>query len=226
MTIESTSYAEIRGEMKPGDVLAFGGKGNFSDLIKFATASVVSHVGVILHTKIPTDTSGRYFNQVIESATIHDYAGVHISRLSDRLKVYDGEIWWLPLSESLRQDNFDQEKFYNFLFQHEGKKYDMYQALQAGADALDSVKLPFGMSGLGYAEEDFSKFFCSELVAAGLEAAGTVGKINASEVTPIDLCRWQIYSGKYYQLKAKEGAEVTKISRYNTADPDNWGFVD
>lgn len=213
MTVEMVDYADIRGEMKPGDVLAFGGKGNFSDLIKFATASAVSHVGTILHTKIPTDTSARYFNQVIESATINDYAGVHISRLSDRLKAYDGEIWWLPLDEGKRDGSFDAEKFYNFLFQHEGKKYDMYQALQAGADMLDSINV-------GYAEEDFGKFFCSELVAAGLEAAGTVGNINASEVTPIDLCRWKIYSGKYYQIKG----DKKPISRYNTADPDNWGF--
>ncbi|MGD8931607.1 MAG: hypothetical protein PVI52_03485, partial [Chromatiales bacterium] len=77
----------------------------------------------------------------------------------------------------------------------------------------------FGIEGPAYNSEDFSKFFCSELVAAGLEMAGAVGAVNASEVTPIDLCRWKIYQGSYYQLK---GSKKKKISRFNTADPANW----
>ncbi|MDH5179541.1 MAG: hypothetical protein OEZ39_02965 [Gammaproteobacteria bacterium] len=218
--VEKAEYQDVRDEMRPGDVIAFSGKGNFSDLIRFATASTVSHVGVILHTKIPTDTHERYFNQIIESATIRNYAGVHISRMSDRLKEYDGEIWWLPLSDEVRNSRFNAVKFYEFLFQAEGKKYDTLQALKAGTDWFDSWKI-FGKGGPGYNEEDFGKFFCSELVAGGLEAAGSVGNINASEVTPIDLCRWNIYSGKYYQLKG----DVTNITRYNTADPNNWGFI-
>lgn len=43
-------YAKFREKMKPGDVIAFGGKGRFSELIKWSTKSVVSHVGVILQT--------------------------------------------------------------------------------------------------------------------------------------------------------------------------------
>ncbi|MCH1922363.1 hypothetical protein L9G15_23440, partial [Shewanella sp. A3A] len=73
--------------------------------------------------------------------------------------------------------------------------------------------------GPTYNKEDFSKFFCSELVAAGLESGGAIGTVNASEVTPIDLCMWQIYSGTYYQLK---GNQTKKIKRYNTASPENW----
>jgi len=62
-------------------------------------------------------------------------------------------------------------------------------------------------------------FFCSELVAAGLEKAGTVGKVNASEVTPIDLCRWNIYANTYFQLK---GQADKQISCCNTLDPVDW----
>ncbi len=84
-------------------------------------------------------------------------------------------------------------------------------------DALD--KLPIGMHGPTYNKEDFNKFFCSELIAAGLEKAGATGSVNASEVTPIDLCRWCIYQDKYYQLK---GDPSKKISRFNTASPAAW----
>jgi hypothetical protein len=85
-------------------------------------------------------------------------------------------------------------------------------------DALD--KLPFGLHSPTLNREDFSKFFCSELVAAAFERAGvTKVPINASEVTPIDLCRWRIYQGSYYQLK---GDPSKRISRFNTASPSDW----
>ena len=75
------------------------------------------------------------------------------------------------------------------------------------------------MHGPAYNREDFSKFFCSELVSAGLEVAGSVGNVNSSEVTPIDLCRWSIYEDSYYQLK---GESSKRISRFNTASPSDW----
>ncbi|MDQ7075612.1 MAG: hypothetical protein Q9O24_10785 [Gammaproteobacteria bacterium] len=218
MPVEQMLYTDARKLMQPGDVIAFGGKGHFSEIIKMATFSSVSHVGTILQTKIPEDDSGRFFNQIIESATIRGFSGVSVSRLSDRLDEYEGEIWWLPLSAELRQQRFKQKAFFDFLFKQakEKKPYDMPQAIGSAIDALDN--LPFDIKGPGYNREDFSKFFCSELVAAGLEVAGATGSINASEVTPIDLCRWNIYQDTYYQLKG----ESKVISRFNRASPSDW----
>jgi hypothetical protein len=221
VTVQKITYEEARKNMKPGDVIAFGGKSRFSELIKFATFSDVSHVGVILQTKITDDETGRFFNQIIESTSLNGFNGVNISRFSDRLDTYDGELWWLPINDDIRRNRFDQKAFYDFLFNQakDRKPYDMPQAIKSALDALD--ELPFGIEGPGYNGEDFSKFFCSELVAAGLEKAGSVGTVNASEVTPIDLCRWKIYQGSYYLLK---GNEEKKISRFNTADPANWNL--
>lgn len=219
MSVEQISYSDARKIMKPGDVIAFGGKGHFSEIIKFATFSDVSHVGVILQTKIPEDDTDRFFNQIIESTSLHGFNGVNVSRFSDRLNTYEGDLWWLPLKKDLRKKSFDQKKFYDFLFNQAKlrKPYDTPQAINSVIDALDN--LPFGLHGPGYNREDFSKFFCSELVAAGLEIAGALGDVNASEVTPIDLCRWKIYEPKYYQLK---GDRNKKISRFNTASPADW----
>ncbi len=212
------SYTEVRERMRPGDVIAFGGKGNSSDIIKFATFSNVSHVAVILQTKALNDKTGRFFNEIIESTTLNGATGVRTTRLSDCLNIYEGEIWWLPLAERVRAGCFDEENFYNFLFQQRGRKYDLPQAVKAGIDLLD--RLPFsGNDGPTLNKEDFSKFFCSELVAAAFELAGVTGPINASEVTPIDLCRWRIYQGSYYQLK---GDPQKRISRFNTASPADW----
>ena len=219
MAIEQISYEDARPKMKAGDVIAFGGKGHFSEIIKFATFSGVSHVGTILQTNVTNDNTKRFFNQIIESTSLNGFNGVNISRFSDRLETYEGELWWLPLKKSIRKNKFKQKKFFDFLFDqaNERIKYDMPQAIKSALDLLDS--LPFDLHGPSYAKEDFSKFFCSELVAAGLEKAEAVGSINASEVTPIDLCRWKIFQGTYYQLK---GDPKKIISRFNTASPSDW----
>ena len=212
------SYSEARKRMKPGDVIAFGGKGHFSEIIKFATFSDVSHVGVILQTRVPEADPDKFFNQIIESTSLNGFNGVNISRFSDRLNTYKGELWWLPLSDETRE-KMDNKKFYEFLFNQakERKPYDLPQAIKSAIDIFDD--LPFGLHGAGYNREDFSKFFCSELVAAGLEVSGAVGTVNASEVTPVDLCRWKIYKSDYYRLS---GAHNKGISRFNTASPKDW----
>lgn len=219
MSANQISYDEARKLMKPGDVIAFGGKGHFSEIIKFATFSSVSHVGVILQTKITEDDTDRFFNQIIESTSLNGFNGVNISRFSDRLNTYEGELWWLPLSDHIRTA-LDNKKFYNFLFNQakDKKPYDMPQAIKSAVDTLDN--LPFDIHGPTFNKEDFSKFFCSELVAAGLEISGAINSVNASEVTPIDLCRWNIYQNNYYQLK---GESSKRISRFNSISPTNWG---
>jgi hypothetical protein len=72
---------------------------------------------------------------------------------------------------------------------------------------------------LTHSKEDISRFFCSELVAAGLEAGGAIENLNCSEVTPMDLCTFSIYQGTYYQLK---GARKL-IEGYNRVDPEGFG---
>ncbi|TNE67564.1 MAG: hypothetical protein EP335_01280 [Alphaproteobacteria bacterium] len=219
MTPIPISYADARPRMKPGDVIAFSGKGHFSEIIKLATLSDVSHVGVILQTQMVGDDEDRFFNQIIESATVRGFSGVSASRLSERLADYDGNIWWLPIRMNLKVEIEKYKAFYNFLFKQAAlrKPYDLPQALLSAVDILEHTALEDDMPG--YNREDFEKFFCSELVAAGLEVAGVVPRINASEVTPIDLCRWNIYEQDYYVLK---GEGQPKISRFNRLDPGLW----
>ena len=212
------SYEEARSKMRAGDVIAFGGSNFMSALIKGFSFSQVSHVGVILQTKVLNDPQDRFLNQLIESTSDGDFFGVQINRMSERM-AYDGEIWWLPLSEASRE-NFDQVAFYDFLLDKKGHAFDVKQALQSAFDTTD--ELPFGLHGPAYAEEDFAKFFCSELVAAGLARAGVTScPVNSAEVTPIDLCRWKIFTGDYYQLK---GDGKKSISRFNTLDPCDWNY--
>ncbi|MFA5203188.1 MAG: hypothetical protein WC708_02190 [Lentisphaeria bacterium] len=217
MKLSKAIYQNVRDQMQPGDVIAFSGKGQFSEVIKWATRSGVSHVGVILQSQLLIEDKPQegFFNQIIESTSLNGFSGISISRLSDRLATYDGEIWWLPLSEVCRS-RLNFKKFYDFLLHQEHKPYDTPQAVRSALDALDAVPL---LGKLTYNVEDFSAFFCSELVAAALEAGGVVKSINASEVTPIDLCMFNLYKDKYYQLKGKN----KPIKGFNTTDPEGFG---
>lgn len=214
---KSVLYQDARPIMKAGDVIAFSGKGQFSEIIKWATRAPVSHVGVILQSKlvIDGDLQSGIFNQIIESTSLNGFSGVSISRLSDRLDTYDGEIWWLPLHKD-KADAMDKKKFYDFLIHQNRKKYDTPQAIMSALDYLDKIPIA-GMAT--HNVEDFSRFFCSELVAAALEQAGVISRINASEVTPIDLCAFKIFDEDYYQLKGNR----KEIKGYNSLDPTGWG---
>ena len=217
MGMKQISYKEARKNMKPGDVIAFSGSGDFAEITKFVTRSNVSHIGTILQTKVvDQESSDRYFNQIIES-TKHD--GVEIYRASERINRFDNEVWWLPLDREKREKSFDSDKFFDFLFNQvkENRPYDMLEAVKSAVDILDRYSVKGHKPG--YNNEDFSKFFCSELVAAGLEASGMVPRLNASEVTPSDLCSWNIFEADYYLLK---GNPDRSIKRYNSADPSYW----
>ena len=211
------TYEEARDKMQPGDVMAFSGKGNLSEVIKLFTKSGVSHIGVVYKTKQVNDADPtRYMNTLMESTSLEGFSGVIMTRLSDRIRDYDGNLWWLPLSQTSRS-KLDTTKFFDFLVKQEGKAYDTKQAIKSALDALDDV--PF-LRGATYNKEDLSKFFCSELVTAALEDAGVINNVNSSEVTPIDLCTFNIYDADYYQLK---GAD-TLIKGFNSVKPDGWGY--
>lgn len=172
----SAPYLDVRGAMAPGDVIAFGGKGHFSRLIKWATRSPVSHVAVVIQAR----TVGDKLNWIAESST----GGVKLRRISQAIDTYDGEVWWLKLSEESKQ-RLNTTAFNDFVVSHEGKPYDDLQCW---------------LQPLGVNSEDFDKFFCSELVSAALEAGQVISSINASEVTPIQVCRMAIYGG-LWQVK-------------------------
>jgi hypothetical protein len=214
MSMKYISYEKAWPRMKAGDVIAFGGKSHFSGIIKLAIRAEVSHIGVILQTQVRDNGTGKLFNYIIDATSRQ---GVAISKLDDRLDEYHGDVWWLPLRQGIRNEKFNQDAFYGFLSRQEGKKYDRRQAAGSAIDIFD--QLPFGLRGLGYNKEDFSQFFCSELVAAGLKAGGVIPMlINASEATPIDVCRWNIYESNYYLLKGDPSKE---ISGYNSIAPSN-----
>jgi hypothetical protein len=227
MVWSRATYEEIKQEIRPGDVIAFGGKGGFAGVIKWATVGTVNHVAIVLGSDPPLEgeaDTGSSLPQtqsirIIEATSSLDkFPGVNIRQLEERMDSHQGEVWWLPLSEPIRQ-KLDLGKLDDFLRQQIGKKYDSVQALRSAPDDVEDVPL---LRRLTWNEEDFTRFFCSELVAAGLEAGGGIEHLNCSEVTPMDLCRFAIYQVRYYQLKG----DRRLIEGYNTYDPEGWGELD
>jgi hypothetical protein len=221
MPLITSSYHEIRARMLPGDVVAFSGKNNFSDVIKWATGATVSHVGIVCSVETG---SGDVAVHIMESTFLHrdhttgkSSGGVLRNRLCHHIESYEGHIWWLPLSADARE-RLDLERLARFLMAHQGKGYDVAQAVCSALDALDDTPM------LGAAtrnEEDFARFFCSELAAAALEAGGVIGKINASEVTPIDLCSFSLFAEEYHLLKGGSGS--VEIEGFNSRCPERFG---
>lgn len=201
--IQKVLYEDIRAVMKPGDVIAFSGKGTFSEIIKAKTRSPISHVGIIMRQERDGE---EVRNLLIESTSLDGGGGVSTSFLSEVIDRYDGGVYWLPLKEEMTYDQYTE--FFAFLLDKNGREYDMKQAVLSAVDRLEVL-------GLGRNDECFDKLFCSELAAGALEAAGIVPEINASEVTPADLVAWTLYAPTGFQLKGP----YEDIERYNLETP-------
>lgn len=196
-------YRAVRLEMRTGDPVAFSGTGAFARTTRRVTRSHVAHVGSVVVVKVLGDSKPSRRLILLVEATAH---GVRTNRLSDRLADADENAWWLPIDRRLQ---LDQQALCDFLLKHarERTPYDLRQAIRSAYDRRDP-------EGPCYNPEDFAAVFCSELTAGGLEAGGVVGRVNASEMTPIDVCRLRIYEPTCIRLKGDK-----TISRYNTLDP-------
>ena len=222
MSWSRATHGEIKREIKPGDVIAFGGKGGFAGVIKWATVGTVNHVAIVLEAESPQrgETAHETHGVAIIEATsaLDEFSGVNVRPLEERIEGHEGQVWWLPLNELVRQ-KLNVEKLDDFLRQQIGKEYDSVQALKSAPDEVEDVPL---LRRLTRNPEDYARFFCSELVAAGLKAGGGIERLNASEVTPMDLCRFAIYQARYHQLKG----DRRLIEGYNSHDPEGWGELE
>ncbi len=112
----------------------------------------------------------------------------------------------------------NQDAFFDFMQKQDGKPYDIQQLFGSAIDVTDQHPI---LSRLTYNQENYNRWFCSELVAAGLKSAGVISGVNASETTPIDVCRFDIFENRYVQLKGKN----KMINGFNTQSADNWGQI-
>lgn len=211
MKITQSTYEKIRPLMKPGDIIAFSGKGFVSDAIKRVTGYPISHVGMVMQTRLligGIPQQGK-LNQIVESTTLNETTGlkgVSITRLSERLLHYDGEVYWLPLATNRRKAG-DWKKAFDFLLKQEHVRYDRKSIIHMWLQK----RLPF-LAPL--VQEDPNAFFCSELLVAALLETGILpNNIIPANATPADLCQYAIYQKRIVQI---QGAARGELPLYNT----------
>ncbi|RDV24333.1 hypothetical protein DXV75_14020 [Alteromonas aestuariivivens] len=217
--LEVREYTSVCDYVQPGDIIAFGGYSPFSLWAKLTTLAVVTHVAIVIEPQPEDETGHRFCNRIMEATDYGGKRGVMTNQLSERVSQYDGDIWWLPLSPVARA-RFENNKreFYKFMLRQKNKGYDILQLFGAAVDFLDTTPM---LGQLTFNKQDFSSWFCSELIAEGLRAAGVVRDINASEVTPIDICRFAIFNDTYVQIKG----QWKPITGFNSEQPSGWGLI-
>ena len=199
----SVSYQNIRAKLDTGDVVIFGGQYRMSKMIRLFTRFPASHVALIIR-----EDNRNSFIEASEGDMYPEREGVIISQFSNSIPFYKGDIWIARLNADIRE-RADIEKMKSFLKEQVGKGYDYKNMPKAGFDLLDRI-------GITRSEENLSQMFCSELVAAGLKAAGILPEsINVSEVSPADIIKYKIFEPTYYQIKAFDYKAI-KLPGFNT----------
>jgi len=129
---------KLREQMNPGDVISFEGRALISRLIRMKSAR--SHVASLVNG--PGDY--RIRRLVIEA----DQGEVNTRWLSDKIKEYNGKIWWHPLRPELEEY---RPAISAFLWAHIGTPYDYKDML------WNMFRRP---------ATDPKAFYCSELEGA------------------------------------------------------------
>jgi len=176
-------YLSLRPAIRTGDAIFFEGKGLVSDLICLI-AGGPSHVALVERTddrvRLVESTSQRIGSKWI--------VGVQRTYLSERLRSYDGYIWWAPLqTEKSMCITGHSNKFFAYLDMLHGKSYDFWQVIRKGWELM---RLPRVFP----VKESPRRLFCSELAALAYKYMGVLPEgINASTISPRELASFDLY---------------------------------
>lgn len=192
MEFYRASFDEVKDQIRPGDLFAFGGYETESRLIQLVGRAPISHTALAWQT----GPDGPILMEAVGS-------GVRREPVGRRVEEYNGDVWWIPMSEEARM-YLDVPALQQFLSEQEGKEFDAAQMLPAAIDVLEE--------GATKAREDLTRLFCSELVTAGLRAGGVLD-LNPSETTPRDLVRQGIWGPFYVQLKGRAPKRIPGIGK-------------
>lgn len=156
-------YDALRPVVKTGDLIFFSGRGLTSWLIKRATRSDFSHVGIVVRDPA-------FGVLLVESTTLSKMPdlwtgrrteGVQAVYLSQRIATYQGAVWIARGKRPL--ERAEEERLARVLYELRQRPYERsYWTLARAA-------LPNWLGGNG---PDPSSLFCSELVAIALQAVG------------------------------------------------------
>ena len=178
MNYRASTPTDVAPLVRPGDVVAFSGRGVVSDIVRTATQSHISHIGMVL--------SADPAAQMIESTSLDGFCGVTIGSFLARCSAYSGDVWWYPLS-ALNRAKCRSADLHAWILAQDHKEYDTWGAV---GSALHEHVL-----------QNPNKWFCSELGAAILQHGGVLPPaVDPALVRPCDLLQFPIFADSCYQI--------------------------
>ncbi len=175
-------------EFQTGDLLAFSGTGLFSWVIKVGTLSRISHVAVVLvEDGVPWICESTTLTTSPDGVTGEIKKGVQKHLLKNRVKQYDGEVYYYRLKKEYPEKAQQAIKEWCNK-KHKGTGYDAVQAVISGFDLFDHIP--------DISEEDLEKLFCSEMYAKLTNIAyhawhGYEPIANPSKENPAEVCDYE-----------------------------------
>ncbi len=172
-------------DFRPGDVVGFSGEGGISFAVNILSYGIpwysISHVGILGEHEgellLFESTTLSNLPCVIQGKSVE---GVQAVRLKDRVREYDGKVFWYPLVNPLFAS--DRQHLHQFLIDQIGKPYDLIGALRAGGKIWAWMESHLR-------EADLNFLFCSELVASSLNKVNRLETHNVSSWSPNRLIR-------------------------------------
>ncbi len=168
-----TDYNNIRSKLNTGDIVLFSNRKIYMLLFQKLTNCKWTHVGMVIKSKNP--------DRVLlwESTTNEDLMDVEKQQiasegtqtvfLSQRIKIYKGDIAirQLSIERGRRNDKIVQKDLKKFKKRVKDAKFNksVIKIFKAYANGISKTSFIKG-------QDDLSKFFCSELVAATYKSMG------------------------------------------------------
>jgi len=181
---EST-YRKLRKRfINTGDLVLFSGGGFTSKIIRWATRSKYSHIGIFVRDP---ENDVVYIMESTMMSTTEDIFGnmkngVQISLASQRLSDYDGKSYYRKLTTNRNEEFY--KIFKKFRKEMYPKKYEK-NWWELACSALD-----FGWSAIKERfqnKANINSVFCSEMVAEIYQRWGLIRKsLPSNEFTPAD----------------------------------------
>lgn len=184
-----TALEKLSDMIKPGDAIAFSGKGFNGKVIRWFTASLYSHIAIVMDTERDCTTDGRIAIAEASSDTrLPDFRnefrkpGVQIHDLWNWINAYRdlGQAWWIPLAEPL--SDLGVEKMQDWLWEIHDRQVSYSLRKCIGSWLKINRYLP--SSDSQYA----ARLFCSEMVTKALQIAEAIDhSILSCQQTPHEI---------------------------------------
>ena len=217
MTDKAPTYEKLRAALSTGDIVLFSGTSPISRIIRYATKSPWSHVGMVVRDEV-TDTVF-----VWESTTLSNVAdverqafvkGVQLTLLSERCAMYEGAVAVRRLLTSTG-DSFSLTRtellaLAKIRREFTGRPYetDLAALARSASPSLSAFN-----------RQDLASLFCSEMIAEPYKAWSLLpADVPSSRYTPaffgrrrVPLLRSAVLSRHAWIVPAKTSTPPTLI---------------